>query len=98
MKKVHTVTKFNQKYWLKPYIIMNTKLREKAKKKKKIEKNFFKLINNKVLGKTMENAKKHRDIIPIQDGLFRGCSRMGGNFWAPHPKICYIYPTMVSTA
>ena len=64
---------------------MNTKLREKAKKKKKIEKNFFKLINNKVLGKTMENARKHRDIIPIQDGLFRGCSRMGGEFLGPTP-------------
>ena len=86
MEKVHTVTKFNQKYWLKPYIIMNTKLREKAKKKKKkIEKNFFKLINNKVFGKTMENARKHRDINPIQDGLFRGSSRIGGTFWPPLP-------------
>ena len=35
---------------------------------------------------------------PIQDGLFRGCSRMGGPFWPPPPpnsKICRTYPTMM---
>ena len=31
LKKVYRVIKFNQKYWLKPYIKMNTELREKAK-------------------------------------------------------------------
>ena len=36
---------------------MNVKLRQK-----KIEKDFFKLINNAVSGKTMENVKKHRNI------------------------------------
>ena len=30
----------------------------------------------------------------MQDGLFRGCSRMGGG--RPHvPKICHTYPTMM---
>ena len=29
---------------------------------------------------------------PIRDGLFRGCSRMGGKK-VPLPKICYTYPT-----
>ena len=32
---------------------------------------------------------------PIQGGLFRGCSRMGGAFLAPHPKICHTYPIMM---
>ena len=33
---------------------------------------------------------------PIQDGLFWGCSWMGGGpFWPPLPKICHKYPTMM---
>ena len=60
VNEVTEILLFDQTNWLAPYIAFNTEKRQEAKNA--FEKDFFKLMNNLVYGKTMENVRKYQDV------------------------------------
>ena len=58
--KVHKILTFDEKPFLKEYIDLNAKLRKHAKND--LEKDLFKLINNAIFGKSMENVLNKSNI------------------------------------
>ena len=65
LDQIHQPIEFDQSAWMKTYLDFNTPLRTKATND--FEKDFFKLMNNAVFGKMMENIRKHRNIVLIMN-------------------------------
>src|SRR6202000_1263251 len=67
LSKIHKILKFVQRPWLAQYIALNTNKRESAKST--FEKDFYKLMNNSLFGKTMESLRKRINVRLVSDQI-----------------------------
>ena len=65
LKKVHRVIEFDQEPWMEPYIRMNMESRKQVKSD--FETDFYKLMNNSVFFKMMENLRNRVDVKIVRD-------------------------------
>ena len=89
IKEIHGVIEFDQKPWMRKYVMLNTKKRMKAKNEFE---NFFKLVINSVFGKIMENVRNRRDLKLVttnerrkklvSEPNYHSCKRFNDNFMA----------------
>ena len=96
---VHRGISFYQSSWMEPYIRKNTELRKTAANN--FEKDFFKLMNNSVFGKTIENIRKRQNIHLIDNRKkavklssrpnFDRCTIFDRNLIAVHMKKTEVY-------
>lgn len=89
LKKVHRVLQFEQSTWLEPYIDLNTRFRMNSTTV--FEKDFYKLLNNAIYGKTMENLRARSDIRLVNkwDGVGRYTAR--SMIARPNFKRCTVF-------
>ena len=80
---MHRVIESQQNRWMRAYIILNTRLGKDAKND--FGKDFFKLMNNSVFGKTMENIRNHKDIKLVTSDKKYLKYIMKPNFFNGHP-------------
>ena len=86
---VHRVIEFQHSKWMGAYIMLNTKLRKAAKNG--FEKDFFKLMNHSVFGKTMENIRNHKDMKLMTSKQKYQKYIMKPNFKDSHPFSKYLF-------
>jgi len=67
LKRIHRILEFTQHPWIKPYIDFNTEKRRLATTD--FERDFYKLMNNSVFGKTMENLRNRINVNLVNDPI-----------------------------
>ena len=88
-RKVNRFIEFQQSKWMKAYIMLSTRLRKDAQND--FEKDFFKLMNNSVFGKTMENIRNHKDLKLVTSDKKYLKYVMKPNFKGGHPSSKHLF-------